>query len=847
MFFRKFVLPVVSIFIICATILTAIPLFMPNTGINIALILTQSIFISLGAVITLSIFGFIRQKYPKQQNSTTKSFKKITSIQYQSSAIFILLSIIPMVVIGIFFNTHLETQFKDETLRNKQESLQWSQLELTNTLYTLQRTLIQSAQSEKVTQLFTRTQAGARPLTRSEISAQQSTIYNSTYIDLFTIPIIQTDFIKSNGSLIFSFDHSNYTFINQYSFSKINKKITKTTGKRTSGEIIIHQESTSKNSSLEEGTLLLHIATPVIINKKISGYIIQHLSAYALLSSIATIANEPYIILSDYDRNYYYSQFTPEPPSKVWESFNEWPQHILHNQSNSLLPSDNSTYIFYATTHINLKDKTQKWLLSSTISANAHIQKTSLFTTVLISFIIGMGCIVFGLSIVVAHYWSTPLLQLSAVAEKMKHGEYSTRSTIQRSDEIGLLSNAFNDMAEKIEHYTTDLETQVADRTAQYTLAKDKAEAMSSSKSRFLARTSQEIRTPMNGILGAASLLKDLTIDSDHQEYVSIIHNSTNALLHTINDIIDFSKIENETLDIEPTPFQLTTLLELVHEHFQPVAQEKGLDFTVNTPSNAPAALLGDAIRIKQILFNLVSNAIKFTHKGSVTLSAKHTFINDHYVIDFTITDSGIGIPAHAQDTIFFSFTQAEPTTDEQYGGIGLGLSLCKHLTELMNGTLSFKSKEGEGSVFTVSLTLNASDQKVTPTPSPDDDYTRNYQKSVLLVEDNKVNQIITQKSLDLMGITVSICNNGQEALDLLGSTTFDLIFMDIQMPIMDGIEATKAIRSDLKLDTPIVAMTALALKENRLNCFEAGMNGFISKPLIQEDIVLELDRWFQT
>ncbi|MGL1933763.1 MAG: response regulator [Fibrobacterales bacterium] len=850
MFFRKFLLPVVSIFIICATILTTIPLFLPETGINLLLILTQSIFISLGAVITLTIFGFIRQKYPKNQSThqtPTKAFRKITSIQYQSATIFILLSILPMIVIGFFFNAHLESTFKDETLRNKQESLQWSQLELTNTLYTLQRTLIQSAQSNEVKRLFTKTLTGGRPLSKAEVATQQSQIYNSTYIDLFTIPIIRTDFLKANGSLIFSFDHSNYTFVHQYSFKQTNKTITQRSGTRTPGEIILHQEYTGNNPTLAENTLLLHIATPVIINKKVTGYIVQHLSVYALLSSIATIANEPFIILSDPNRNYYYSQFNSVAPPKLWETFFEWPQQILHNQSSSLQPTDNSTYIFHATTHINLKNQKQKWLISSTINANAHMKKASLFSTVLISFIIGMGCIVFGLSILVAHYWSTPLLQLSGIAEKLKRGDYTVRSTINRSDEIGLLSTTFNNMAEKVEHYTTDLESQVEKRTDQYNHARQKAEAISASKSRFLAHISQEIRTPMNSIVGSSSLLKDTHLDTEHQGYVSIINDSTQVLLNVINDIIDFSRIENNTLEIENIPFQLNTLLELVHAHFKPLADEKGLTFDMHLPDNAPATLIGDATRIKQVLYNLVSNAIKFTHAGNIILATEHTFINEHYIITFTVTDTGIGIPDNKRDTIFFNFTQAEPTTDEQYGGIGLGLSLCKHLTELMGGTLSVKSKEMSGSTFTISLTLKASDTQLSEIPLSATKKNRSYQKTVLLVEDNKINQIVTQKSLVQMGLTVTIAENGQHALDLLHSHSYDLIFMDIQMPIMDGLAATRAIRTQLNLTTPIVAMTALALKENRLKCFEAGMDGFISKPLTQEDIIIELDRWFHT
>ncbi|MGL1901126.1 MAG: response regulator [Fibrobacterales bacterium] len=850
MFFRKFILPVVSIFIFCATILTAIPLFLPETGINLFLILTQSICISLGAVVTLTIFGFIRQKYPKNQSNNqtiTKPFRKITSIQYQSASIFILLSILPMIVIGFFFNTHLESTFKDETLRSKQESLQWSQLELTNTLYTLQRTLLQSAQSNEVKKLFTRTLAGGRPLSKTEITAQQSQIYNSTYIDLFTIPIIRTDFIKPNGSLIFSFDHSNYTFVHQYSFKQTNKNIALQGRKRSAGEIILHQEHPSSNATLKENTLLLHIATPVVSNKKISGYIVQHLSVYALLSSIATIANESFIMLSDQNYNYYYSQFNTEASQKLWKKFFEWPQQILHNQNSSLQPTDNSTYIFHATTHINLKDQKQKWLISSTINANAHMKKASLFSTVLVSFIIGMGCIVFGLSILVAHYWSTPLLQLSGVAEKLKRGDYTVRSSINRSDEIGLLSTTFNSMAEKVEHYTTDLESTVAERTNQYNHAREKAEAISAAKSRFLAHISQEIRTPMNSIVGSSSLLKEVHLDKEHNGYVSIINDSTQALLNVVNDIIDFSRIENNTLEIESIPFQLNTILELVHAHFMPLAEEKGLAFVLQTPEKNPVTLIGDATRIKQVLFNLVSNAIKFTHTGSVILAAEHTFINDHYIITFMVTDTGIGIPEKYRENIFFSFTQAEPTTDEQYGGIGLGLSLCKHLTELMGGTLSIKSKEQSGSTFTVSLTLKASDTQLSEMPSPAMDKNRNYQKSILLVEDNKVNQVVTQKSLVQMGLTVTIAEQGEHALDLLQTHNYDLIFMDIQMPIMDGLTATRAIRAQLKLTTPIVAMTALALKENRLKCFEAGMDGFISKPLTKEDIIIELDRWFHT
>ncbi|MEM1230247.1 MAG: ATP-binding protein [Pseudomonadota bacterium] len=370
--------------------------------------------------------------------------------------------------------------------------------------------------------------------------------------------------------------------------------------------------------------------------------------------------------------------------------------------------------------------------------------------------------------------------------------------------------------------------------------AKDAAEEAAKARSQFLANMSHEIRTPMNGVIGMASLLMESALADEHKRLVATINSSGEALLRIINEILDFSKIDAGEMTLDPSPFDLRLLLQDTAALFRPLAEREDLvfEFEAQGLEDAPP-LLGDEVRLRQIITNLLSNAIKFTETGSVTmqvrLSGASTGAAHH--LSVAIRDSGIGIPADRISSLFEPFAQADASITRRYGGTGLGLSICKQLTELMQGTLNVVSTPGRGSTFTLTVPLPQA-QAPAGDPSTRSAAAPSPQLSVLLVEDNRINQAVALRMLKKLNVDADLAENGRQAIEQLKARPYDLIFMDMQMPEIDGLEATRLIRLMDELPQPhIVAMTANALEEDRQQCLEAGMNDFIAKPIRLEDI----------
>lgn len=373
---------------------------------------------------------------------------------------------------------------------------------------------------------------------------------------------------------------------------------------------------------------------------------------------------------------------------------------------------------------------------------------------------------------------------------------------------------------------------------------KDKAVNASKAKSEFLAVMSHEIRTPLNGIVGSLNLLKETGgLSSEQQDFLNTINFSSDSLIQIINDILDFSKIEAGKMTLEKIPFSLKEIMDAIKCIFIPVADEKGLEFLAPEPANI-GNYMGDPGRIRQVIINLVNNALKFTKEGSVVVHTKIVDEGPNVKVSICVEDSGIGISHENQDKIFDSFSQEDSSTTRKFGGTGLGLSICKRLTKMMGGDLSVKSVMGKGSEFTAEFILEKAEENVKILKQRTG-VISHFNGKVLLVEDNAVNQKIASKILQKMDIEVDVAENGQIGIDMCQAQLYDLIFMDVMMPVMDGLTATEKLREE-GCTIPIVAMTANAFEEDRNKCMAAGMDGFITKPLKKNDIIVELERFLE-
>ena len=446
---------------------------------------------------------------------------------------------------------------------------------------------------------------------------------------------------------------------------------------------------------------------------------------------------------------------------------------------------------------------------------------------------------------------------MTTAAESVARGELNINLPEPGADELARLARSLNGMARQLSardatlqaqkqtlrDFNRDLEARVEQRTAELSAARAEAERANAAKSRFLANISHELRTPMNAIIGFAYLAQSQqgsgeAVALKNQDYFSKIAQAGKTLRRLIDDLLDFSKIEANSLQLERAPFALPGVVDQVVSVNGEAARQKGLRLKIRIAPEVPRGLVGDALRLSQVLSNLISNAIKFTSEGEVELAV--TLVDalpaaaDTVRLRFAVRDTGIGIAAEVRPRLFQAFVQADASTTRRYGGTGLGLVICRQLVELMQGQIDVQSEPGQGSTFFFEATLgvaaaaaSGAGQDTSGTP----DALRGCR--VLLAEDNEINREIAIGMLQRAGAVVTIANHGEEALQALREQTFDVVLMDLQMPVMDGLTAVRLIRAEARwASLPVIAMTANAMIEDQQRCLAAGMNDHIAKPV---------------
>jgi two-component system, sensor histidine kinase len=445
-----------------------------------------------------------------------------------------------------------------------------------------------------------------------------------------------------------------------------------------------------------------------------------------------------------------------------------------------------------------------------------------------------------------------PVIRLSHVMEDVAaSGDFQRRVSEAGDDEFATLSRSFNALLHQLHVNDSDLRRTLA----QLVEAKDTAEAANTAKSQFLANMSHEIRTPLNGVITMAEIMAAGDLPAPQRQKLDVVRNSSAALLLILNDLLDLSKIEAGHVELLVEDHDLSGLLSDMHDSYSPMLRQKGLEPILFLETELDGHWRIDAYRLRQVISNLMSNALKFTHQGVITLGGQVEWQSkDEATVTLTVSDTGIGIPRDKIDRLFEKFVQVDGSTTRQYGGTGLGLAICRELVAMMGGKIWIESVEGAGSTFFVQLpltrSLSVSAPKPAPMPLSAGPLTPHPRLKILAAEDVRANQMVLQAALEHRNIDLTLVDNGAQALEAFSLERFDLILMDIQMPVMDGLAATRAIRNKERLSgltpTPIIALSANAMDYQIASYREAGCDDYIAKPIDLARLANAIDRLTQ-
>ncbi len=594
-------------------------------------------------------------------------------------------------------------------------------------------------------------------------------------------------------------------------------------------------------------------SNPTFAQPTLRGYLLITVSLDSLQARIHQlhIGEQDHFFLTDGQGQillHEHGQHIPPPPlvldrMRYLADNNEVTQALYSNQSTyfKIRQLDPNLFLFAAIPKAQLLTASRglgKWVASLTL---AVIVITVFLMLVMLKYLV-----------------ANPIHRLRRATREITRGNLQTTIALNSHDEIGELCQDFEQMRQSLYH------SQLEVKTYQQSLQEKAiaAEAASRAKSTFLATMSHEIRTPLNGVIGPVELLQATSLDQKQRQYLEMMTHSAESLLDIINNVLDLSKIEAGKIVLETIDFNLRELIEETTESMAITAQRKGLELTCLITQQVPTKVNGDPVRLRQILLILLSNAVKFTEHGEIAVQVEVTSTTEeHTILRFQVRDTGIGIEPEALGSIFNAFSQADSSTTRKYGGTGLGLSIMQQLIELMNGEAGVQSQPGKGSVFWFSarfaavspqryrsITSATNELDTTAQMTATKNSTKQCATHILLAEDNPINQKITKNMLKDLGCQVDIVEDGQKALGAYENKCYDLIFMDCQMPNLDGFEATQRIRKleveNQRTHTPIIAITANAFKEDRDRCLEVGMNDYLSKPFKQKQLKMILERW---